>query len=90
LLTGPGSLSSDHLISSKGVYDPAEVKSLKWLGLAVGLILLVIGTVMVFVAFDRDSHSASDTIRPFLITMVPVWAVAIAAAIVLLRRPSTP
>ena len=63
------------------------MKSLKWPGLTVGFVLLVIGTVMVFMVFDRDSHSASDTIRPFLITMTPVWAVAIAAAIVLLRRP---
>jgi hypothetical protein len=45
------------------------------------------GTVAVFMAFDRNSHSNSDTIRPFLITMTPVWAVAIAAAVVLLRRP---
>jgi hypothetical protein len=62
--------------------------SLKWLGLAAGLVLLLAGTVMVFQAFDRDSHSASDTIRPFLITMAPVWAVAIASATVLLRRPT--
>jgi hypothetical protein len=62
--------------------------SLKWLGLAAGLVLLLAGTVMVFQAFDRDSHSASDTIRPFLITMTPVWAVAIAGATVLLRRPT--
>jgi hypothetical protein len=62
--------------------------SLKWLGLATGLVLLLAGTVMVFQVFDRDSHSASDTIRPFLITMAPVWAVAIAGATVLLRRPT--
>jgi hypothetical protein len=62
--------------------------SLKWLGLAAALVLLLAGTVMVFQAFDRDSHSASDTIRPFLITMAPVWAVAIASATVLLRRPT--
>jgi len=42
--------------------------------------------VAVFLAFDRDSHSASDTIRPFVITMFPVWAVAIGSAYVLLRR----
>ncbi len=52
----------------------------------VGFVLLMIGTVLVFMAFDRDSHSASDTIRPFLITMAPVWVVAVAAAIVLLRQ----
>ena len=63
------------------------MKSLKWPALTVGFVSLVIGTVLVFMTFDRDSHSASDTIRPFLITMTPVWAVAIAAAIVLLRRP---
>jgi drug/metabolite transporter (DMT)-like permease len=63
------------------------MKSLKWPWLIIGLVLLVYGTVMVFMAVDRNSHSNSDTIRPFLITMAPVWAVAIAAAIVLLRRP---
>jgi hypothetical protein len=65
------------------------MKSLKWPALIVGFALLMIGTVMVFMAFDRDSHSASDTIRPFVITMAPVWAVAVAAAIVLLRRPDS-
>jgi len=63
------------------------MKSLKWPGLIAGLILLLYGTVMVFIAFDRNSHSNSDTIRPFVITMAPVWAVAIASAIVLLRPP---
>ena len=53
----------------------------------VGFALLMIGTVMVFMAFDRNSHSNSDTIRPFVITMAPVWAVAVAGAIVLLRPP---
>ena len=64
------------------------MKSLKWLALIVGFAVLMIGTVMVFMAFDRDSNSASDTIRPFVITMTPVWAVAIASAIVLLRPPA--
>ena len=41
--------------------------------------LLIVGTILVFLAFDRDSHSASDTLRPFLITMAPVWAVAVLA-----------
>ncbi len=56
------------------------------MGVAVAFVLLVIGTVLVFEAFDRNSNSASDTIRPFLITMAPVWAVAVAAARVLLQR----
>ena len=64
------------------------MKSLKWPGLLVAFALLMAGTVMVFMAFDRDSNSASDTIRPFVITMAPVWAVAVAAAIVLLRPPA--
>jgi hypothetical protein len=37
-------------------------------------------------AFDRNSHSASDTLRPFLLTMAPVWALAILAARALTRR----
>jgi hypothetical protein len=51
------------------------------------LAVLLVGTVLVFQAFDRNSNSASDTIRPFVITMAPVWAIAIWAAGVLLRRP---
>jgi putative Mn2+ efflux pump MntP len=65
------------------------MKALRWPAVIAGFALLLIGTVMVFMAFDRDSHSASDTIRPFLITMTPVWVVAVAAAIVLLRGPQT-
>jgi len=52
----------------------------------VAFIVLLYGTVLVFQAFDRTSHSASDTLRPFVITMAPVWAVAIAAAATLMRR----
>lgn len=42
-------------------------------------VLLLIGTVVVFIAFDRGSHSASDTLRPFLIPIGPVWLVAVLA-----------
>ena len=52
---------------------------------AVGGLVLVVATVVVFEAFDRHSHSASDTLRPFLITMTPVWIVAVVAARALLR-----
>ena len=55
-------------------------------GLVFGGALLLAGTVLVFRAFDLHSHSASDTLRPFVITVVPVWAVAIAAARVLARK----
>jgi Na+-driven multidrug efflux pump len=48
---------------------------------------LIFGSVLVFLVFDRSSNSASDTIRPFVITMTPLWGVAIAAAAVLLRKP---
>jgi hypothetical protein len=57
-----------------------------WIGVA--FIFLLYGTVAVFEAFDRVSHSNSDTIRPFILTMAPVWALAIAAATVLLRKRS--
>jgi hypothetical protein len=50
---------------------------------------LLFGSILVFQTFDRTSNSASDTIRPFIITMGPVWGVAIAAAAVLLRKPRT-
>jgi hypothetical protein len=51
-----------------------------------GFVVLVAGTVVVFLAFDRDSHSASDTLRPFVITMAPVWVASIAAARMLLAE----
>ena len=59
-----------------------------WIVLSVGFASLGVGTVMVFLVLDRHSHSASDTVRPFLITMLPVWAIAIAGARVLLGRKS--
>ena len=55
-------------------------------GVAAALAVLVFGSVLVFQAFDRNSNSASDTIRPFIITMGPVWALAIASAAVLLKN----
>jgi hypothetical protein len=55
-------------------------------GVGVALAVLLFGTVLVFEAFDRNSNSASDTIRPFVITMGPVWALSIWAAVVLLRK----
>jgi len=39
---------------------------MKWTavgGVSVALAILVFGSVLVFEAFDRNSHSASDTIR---------------------------
>ena len=56
-------------------------------GVAVALAVLLYGTVLVFEAFDRNSHSNSDTIRPFVITMGPVWVLVIWAATVVLRKP---
>ncbi len=50
------------------------------------LLILAYGSVLVFQAFDRDSHSASDTLRPFIITMGPIWLIAIAATVTLVRR----
>ena len=58
----------------------------RWAGVAVALAALLYGTVAVFEAFDRVSHSNSDTIRPFFITMAPVWALAIWAAGIILKR----
>jgi hypothetical protein len=55
--------------------------------IAIAFVALMYGTVLVFLAFDRNSNSASDTIRPFVITMAPVWALSIAAARVLLQKP---
>jgi len=56
--------------------------------IAVAFVVLLYGSVLVFLAFDRNSHSASDTLRPFVITMAPVWVLAVASASVLLSRRS--
>jgi len=56
----------------------------------VGGLLLLGGTILVFRSFDRGSHSASDTLRPFLLTMGPVWLGAVAAARMLVRRGRDP
>ncbi|HAC47228.1 MAG TPA: hypothetical protein DCF65_14345 [Chloroflexi bacterium] len=55
-------------------------------GVAAALAVLAYGSVLVFLAFDRNSDSASDTIRPFIITMGPVWALAVWSGVSLLRR----
>ncbi len=55
-------------------------------GVGVMFALLLYGTVFVFLAFDRNSNSVSDTIRPFIITMAPVWIVAVVAARTVLKR----
>ena len=57
-------------------------------GLVLVFALLIFGTVNVFMIIDGSSHSVSDTLRPFLLTMVPVWAVAVYAARIVLRTPS--
>ena len=50
------------------------------IALVVGAaVFLIWGTVLVFLTLDRYSHSVSDTLRPFIITMGPVWLVAVLA-----------
>ncbi len=61
------------------------MKRKKRIAVGLALVVLLYGSVLVFLAFDRQSHSASDTLRPFLITMAPAWALAIAGAAALLR-----
>jgi hypothetical protein len=56
-------------------------------GVSLALAVLLVGTVLVFQAFDRNSNSASDTIRPFVITMGPVWALTLWAVTVVVRKP---
>ncbi len=63
-------------------------RSVRMVGIILAFALLLFGTVLVFQAFDRSSHSASDTLRPFIITMFPVWVVALAGAWALLRESS--
>lgn len=55
-------------------------------GVAAMFVLLAYGTVVVFLVFNRDANSVSDVVRPFILTMAPVWIVAIVAARMVLRR----
>lgn len=41
--------------------------------------MLSLASVVVFMFFDGRSHSVSDTIRPFLITMGPAWLLLVVA-----------
>ncbi len=61
----------------------------KWIGLSIAFLALLYGTVAVFMVFNRDANSVSDVVRPFIITMAPVWAVAIAGAVAVVRRPGS-
>ncbi len=67
------------LVCPRVGWDPLGMARRRLVVAASGGLLLV-GTVLVFLAFDRGSHSASDTLRPFLITMGPVWLVGVLAA----------
>lgn len=55
------------------------------LGLLLAFVVLAIGTVNVFPVIDGSSHSVSDTLRPFILTTLPVWLVALYAARIVLR-----
>jgi hypothetical protein len=59
------------------------------IGITLAFLLLLFGTGLVFHAFDQHSHSASDTLRPFIITMAPVWFIAIAGAWAIFHRNSS-
>ena len=55
------------------------------IALAIMFGLLIYGTLNVFLILDSNSHSASDTLRPFLLTIVPISLVALWAARIVLR-----
>jgi hypothetical protein len=74
---------------STGSLPRVETLGRKFLA-AAGCITLVAITVVAFVVFDRDSHSASDTLRPFLVTMIPVWLVAFGVGRYLSRGGRSP
>jgi hypothetical protein len=57
-----------------------------WITLSLGFASLIAGTVMVFFVLDRHSHSVSDTLRPFVITMLPLWIITLAGTKALVGR----
>lgn len=50
------------------------------------LIALGVSTIAAFAYYDAESHSVSDTLRPALVTVLPLWAIGLIAARVILRR----
>lgn len=62
------------------------MRTMRLVAVALASILLLYGTVLVFATFDRYSLSVSDTVRPFVLTMAPVWAVMIFGSWALLRE----
>ena len=56
------------------------------IALVIVFALLIWGTVDIFFILDSNSHSASDTLRPFFIALGPVWIVALWAARICLRE----
>ncbi len=41
--------------------------------IAAILAVLAVGSVELFLTLDAHSHSASDTLRPFIIIALPAW-----------------
>jgi hypothetical protein len=46
---------------------------------------LALGSLLLFREIDATSHSVSDTIRPLVITIGPLWLAALVAARLVLR-----
>ncbi len=52
---------------------------------AAMFVALLFGSVLLFRELDAASHSASDTLRPFLMAVGPLWVAAALAARIVLR-----
>jgi hypothetical protein len=63
------------------------MRTMRVIGVVALFAALLVGTVLVFAAFDGRSHSVSDTLRPFIVTVAPVWVVVLACARVMRRLP---
>lgn len=53
---------------------------------AIELAVALVATVWLFLHFDHASHSASDTLRPFLIVALPLWVITIGVAKLTIRH----
>jgi Na+-driven multidrug efflux pump len=63
-----------------------RVRKLALAAIVLAFVALTCWTVVIFVGIDRSSHSASDTLRPLIVTVVPAWGVAIAGSALILHR----
>jgi hypothetical protein len=64
--------------------------TLRTVGVVAAFTVLLLCSILVFMTFNRYSHSMSDTLLTFIVLMGPVWAGTLAGAWVWLHPSERP